>query len=125
MKAEHLSHTEIPDHPSAKRAAKRVRGVVKKCQAPTVCNFLELSIFARYSPEMDADDAGCAWCDQLLNSVRINVMTGTFHVAEHRSDLLPLKSMRRRDKRERRNDNFTFQIERPNDQLQGYSRVCD
>src|SRR5687767_9939611 len=50
-------------------------------------------------------------------------MCSSIDVAKDRCDLLPLKSMRTRDKRERRNDDFTLQSECANRDLESDSCV--
>src|SRR5438270_1134075 len=65
---------------------------------------------------MHRENRTCARCYQVANLARVDVMRLRIDIAKHRSDLLPLQSVRSSDERERWDNDFTcyFQCARRN-----------
>src|SRR5438128_1087811 len=76
-------------------------------------------------PEVDTDDTRCTRGNQGFNLCRVDVVRVTFHIAENRSDRLPLESVSRCDKSERGHDDFARKVQRSYYELQRNCGIGD
>src|SRR5918994_3438912 len=82
-------------------------------------NFTERLDLAGASPNMYAQNTGCAGCEQAFYLCGIDIMSERVHITEDRRDLLPLQCVCAGNKCKRRHDDFTLQAEGTRSNLQG------
>ncbi|MNQ88315.1 hypothetical protein D3C85_1035720 [compost metagenome] len=100
-----------------------MRRIKNHLQGMCVCDFLNRLDVAGITVYMSGQDCRSFWCNGPFNFSRIDIKSFLINIYKHWCTTFPYNTVRGGHKRKGGGDNFTFQVQRFDCDLQGHSTI--